>query len=188
MENIIKMSRKTQISLQLFNALQYLKEETAPTPSGNVPLPQQSPPQAVANSNPLQPLPGSGGTNPAASSGGPVSSTGEPLTVDTMIDRFNVIRGGRSFSEPEIYGQLITLYKGLGDQEKVSLDGILTEIGKIVIKQPQPSAAGGQMRGTNPAQPPPNMARGAQAQSGLDGAMAANAQMAGGAPSSAPAV
>ena len=35
------------------------------------------------------------------------------FTVDDMIERLNVIRGGRSFTDPEVYGQLVSFFKTL---------------------------------------------------------------------------
>ena len=170
--------RKNQITMQLFRTLQFLNEADMPAQQGAAP---QQTPQAVANSNPMQALPGQ--TQQAqqqvvGSSGGePMTETGEPLSVDAIIDRLNIIRGGKSFSEPEVYGQMTTLYKGLGDQDKVSLERTLTEIGKIVAQQQTPQVApAGQMRGTTPAQPPPGGNRG-----GAGGAQAAAPAGTGGA-------
>ena len=166
-------TRKNEISLQLFRTLQILKEADAS--GGAVPQQPQQPPQAVANSNPMQPLPGQAQQQVVGSSSGePMSATGEPLSVDSMIDKINVIRGGRSFSEPEVYGQLTTIYKSLSDQDKVTIDRVLGEIGKIVIQQGNQTAApAGQMQGTTPAQPPPGgaMGRGAMQQPGAAQAM-----------------
>lgn len=146
--------RKTEISLQLFRTLQLLKE--ADMTAGQIPQPQQTAPQAIANSNPMQPLPGQGQQQVVGSSSGePMSSTGEPLSVDTMINKMNVIRGGRSFSEPEIYGQITALYNKLSEQEKTIIDRILSDIDKLIIDKPATQAPGGQIQGTTPAQPPP---------------------------------
>ena len=176
-------TRKNQINLQLFRTLQFLNEADMP---GTAAPAQQQTPQAVANSNPMQALPGQ--TQQAqqqvvGSSGGePMTETGEPLSVDTIIDRLNIIRGGKSFSEPEVYGQLTTLYKGMGDQDKVSVEKTLTEIGKIVAQQQTPQVApAGQMRGTTPAQPPPGGAQGRPGGAGSAGASAAPAGTGGGA-------
>lgn len=176
-------ARKTEISLQLFRTIQFLKEVDAAL-GGSVP--QQQAPQSVANSNPMQPLPGQGQQQIVGSSSGePMSSTGEPLSIDTMINKMNVIRGGRSFSEPEVYGQLTTLYKNLSDQDKTTIDRVLTDIGKIIIDQPAAQPVAGQMQGTTPAQPPPGGAGRAPAQQagGAQGApMAAPGGQGGAAP------
>jgi hypothetical protein len=49
-----------------------------------------------------------------------------------MIERFNVIRAGKSFDDPEVFGQLTTLYKAMEDEQKQKLDTLLWNIGKIV--------------------------------------------------------
>ena len=49
-----------------------------------------------------------------------------------MIERFNVIRAGKSFDDPEVFGQLTTLYKSMEDDQKQKLDALLWNIGKIV--------------------------------------------------------
>lgn len=65
----------------------------------------------------------------------PPSPEGQPkeFTVDDMIERLNVIRGGRSFTDPEVYGQLVTFFKTQTDEQKTGIEQFLIEIGKIVI-------------------------------------------------------
>jgi hypothetical protein len=94
----------------------------------------------------------------------------EQITVDTMIDKLNVIRGGTSFSDPEVYGQLTTLCNSIPEDQRITLDQQLNNIGKIVsIAEPeeaqqQPSApAVGQAPPTPPAPAP----GGAPAPSGM---------------------
>jgi len=72
------------------------------------------------------------------------------FTVDDMIERLNVIRGGRSFTDPEVYGQLVSFFKTLDDTKKDNLKSFLVELGKIVIdvNQEEPNAT------QQPAQPP----------------------------------
>lgn len=108
--------RKNLIALSLFNAAKMLKEqeETELTP----PDPSTTPMPAT--------LPGDGGP------GVPRGKGGEPLTIENMIERFNVIRAGKSFDDPEVFGQLTTLYKAMEDDQKQKLDTLLWNIGKIV--------------------------------------------------------
>jgi hypothetical protein len=110
--------RKNLIALSLFNAAKILKEqeeaELAPPPDA-----QPAPPMTNAS-------PGDGGP------GVPRGKGGEPLTIENMIERFNVIRAGKSFDDPEVFGQLTTLYKGMEDDQKQKLDTLLWNIGKIV--------------------------------------------------------
>lgn len=84
------------------------------------------------------------------------AAAGQPkeFTVDDMIERLNVIRGGRSFTDPEVYGQLVTFFKKQTEEQKTAIEQFLIEIGKIVINvndqeaPPETSAA-------PPATPPP---------------------------------
>lgn len=77
-----------------------------------------------------------------------------PFTVDEMVDKLNVLRGGRSFTDPEVFGRLTTFFNNLTDEQKNSLDWLLTELGKVVIdasaEQVDP-----QQQQSQPAQPPP---------------------------------
>lgn len=61
------------------------------------------------------------------------ASPEQPFSVDDMIERLNVIRGGRSFTDPEVYGRLVTYFKTLDDSARDSLEKFLVELGKIVI-------------------------------------------------------
>lgn len=84
----------------------------------------------------------------------PAAGQPKEFTVDDMIERLNVIRGGRSFTDPEVYGQLVTFFKKQSDDQKNQIQQFLIEIGKIVINvndqeaPPETSAA-------PPATPPP---------------------------------
>mgnify|MGYP003348190448 CR=1 FL=1 len=54
----------------------------------------------------------------------PDAAPGQPkeFTVDDMIERLNVIRGGRSFTDPEVYGQLVTFFKKQTDEQKQAIE------------------------------------------------------------------
>lgn len=108
--------------------------QSAPVPQYQPPPPPQEQQQAPAQQSSLA---------------GP---DGKPITVDSMIDRLNVIRGGRSFKDPEVYGDLVRFFKRLPDIEKSQLDAILMEIGKIVI-----NAQGDVSAGSQPTQQPVQM-------------------------------
>jgi len=69
---------------------------------------------------------------PPAPEAAPTGQSKE-FTVDDMIERLNVIRGGRSFTDPEVYGQLVSFFKRQNDQQKSEIEQFLVEIGKIVI-------------------------------------------------------
>ncbi len=119
------MLPKSKLALDVFKAVEFLYEQA-----------QQPSPQAnIANTNPMQPLPGQAQqqNQVVGSSGGqPMSSTGEPVNIDVIIDRLNVIRGGKSFNEPDVYGQITTLFNSLPENEKVSLESFLTKMGELV--------------------------------------------------------
>ena len=104
--------RKNLIALSLFNVAKILKEqeevELAP------------------------PAPTAPGLAPDGGPGVPRGKGGDPLTIENMIERFNVIRAGKSFDDPEVFGQLTTLYKAMEDEQKQKLDTLLWNIGKIV--------------------------------------------------------
>lgn len=86
----------------------------------------------------------------------------DEVTVDTMIEKLNVIRGGTSFSDPEVYGQLTTFWNNMPMEARVALDEQLNQIGKVVSvaepeevsQQPQPQAPNAQPQGQPPAPPP----------------------------------
>jgi deoxyribodipyrimidine photolyase len=80
----------------------------------------------------------------------------EQITVDMMVDKLNVIRGGSSFSDPEVYGQLTTFWNSLPEDQKNTIDNILNNVGKIVSIA-EPSEAQQQTQAPNapaPAAPP----------------------------------
>lgn len=77
---------------------------------------------------------------------------GEPMaTVDTMIEKLNVIRGGNSFSEPEVYGELTKWWKTLSPEQQSILDDQLNQIGVISsVAEPETDQ---QVPAAAPAQP-----------------------------------
>jgi len=81
-------------------------------------------------------------------------------TVDDMIDELNAIRGGRSFTDPEVYGRLVTFFKNLGEEQKSNLDTLLTQIAELVTgvddAQPEQQQQGqsGQAQPTPPPEAP----------------------------------
>jgi hypothetical protein len=101
---------RTLVNEAVYQILQ--EQEAAPAPAG-VPAPMTPSPDVSA---------------PPAPEGQP-----KEFTVDDMIERLNVIRGGRSFTDPEVYGQLVTFFKTQTDEQKTGIEQFLIEIGKIVI-------------------------------------------------------
>lgn len=126
----------------------------------NVLAEQQAAPPAAPPTAPV--------TDPAAPPADPNAAQqpqGEQqFNVDDMIERLNVIRGGRSFTDPEVYGQLVSYFKTLDEAAKGQMKNFLVELGKIVIDVNQEEPATQQPQQTNsqpPAPPPPAPAGGA---------------------------
>lgn len=55
------------------------------------------------------------------------------MTLDSMIERLNVIRGGKSFTDPEVYGQLVTYFKKITPEQNQIIDQYLRNMAKIMI-------------------------------------------------------
>lgn len=114
---------KEALLVKLHRGLRLLEQAQQPTQ-----------PPASPTAPPAPPAPAPAPESPAVAT--PVGVDGDPLTIDSIIGRLNVIRGGKSFNNPEVYGQLTTFFKGLSDTQKVTLDEVLAEIGRIVINVP----------------------------------------------------
>lgn len=142
------MSRKLYLNALLHEAVRVLKEAEQPLPA-----PQQSavPPGPV----PPAPATNASATAPATDPNAPPPVAGvegaQPFDLDSLIDRLNVIRGGKSFADPEVYGQLTAYFKAMSEADKGIVDKFLQAIGKIVI---QVDAT--QQTGSATAQPPMN--------------------------------
>jgi len=93
----------------------------------------------------------------------PETELPEEMTVEGMVDKLNVLRGGRSFTDPEVFGRLTTFFNNLTDEQKTSFDYLLSELGKVVIGaseeeaglEDQQQAAQPTSRVQQPPQPPP---------------------------------
>ena len=78
----------------------------------------------------------------------PVPDTTTPeFTVDTLVDKLNVLRGGKSLKDPEVYGKLTTFFNNLTEEQKTSTQWIMDELTKIVTD------VGTGQPGTPPAAP-----------------------------------
>ena len=132
-----------------------LKEDMLPPATPPPPQQQPAPPATQ------QPLPPVDGSAPAAQP--------SALTVDAIIDRLNVIRGGKSFTEPETYKALSDFFNTVPQTDREIVDRFLTGLGSVVINAPgatpdpnQPNAT--QQQGQPPpAAPPPAPSQGAPA-------------------------
>lgn len=56
----------------------------------------------------------------------------QKFSVDDLIEALNVIRGGRSFTDPEVYGRLVTFFKQTSDEQITVLEALLTQIADLV--------------------------------------------------------
>lgn len=91
-------------------------------------LAEQEPPPSAVPPSPTPPAPETNAVDPAAE-----QLPEEEFTVDGMIDKLNVIRGGKSFSDPEVYARLVTYFNSLIEEEKADINKFLTELGSVVI-------------------------------------------------------
>jgi hypothetical protein len=100
-------------------------QQPAPAPQASAVPPATTPP--AANMNPAD----TDVKNPAPTQ--PAAPAPQQFDVDEMVNKLNVLRGSKSFKDPEVYGRLTTFFKGLDEAKKATLDELLTELGKIVI-------------------------------------------------------
>lgn len=61
----------------------------------------------------------------------------EQITLDLLIERLNIIRGGKSFTDPEVYGQMTSFIKSLSEQEKQTVYKFLMQTSKVVTSNAQ---------------------------------------------------
>jgi hypothetical protein len=139
---LIEDRRKKYISGLINEAIVQILSEQDAAPAG---MPAPAAPPADVSAPP----------SPEAPAGQP-----KEFTVDDMIERLNVIRGGRSFTDPEVYGQLVSFFKKQNDEQKSQIEQFLVEIGKIVINvndqeaPPETSAVPPSTPAAQPAVPP----------------------------------
>lgn len=118
LENLIKEA----VTLALF--------EQQPAPQSPAPAPAAPPPPVTGqNMAPSQPPQAPEEQMPPAGTSPP----GTELTLDNMIERLNIIRGGKSFTDPEIYGQLTSYFKTLSPETKQTIDQFLQSVSKIMV-------------------------------------------------------
>ena len=124
--------RKNLIAISLFSAAKLLKEqEMAPPPAPDAP----PAPEGVAGET-------------------PTDDEGNPLTLEKLTDRMNIIRSGLSFKDPEVFGKLTSFYKALSTESKQILHKQLSDIGAIVQSQ-NPAQGDGNGAPAAPAAPAP---------------------------------
>lgn len=99
--------RKNILALSLFEAAKTLKEQAEPAAAA-----------------------------PAPSGDVPTDEeTGEAITLDHILDRFNTVRSGKSFQDPEVYGKLTAIFKSMSSDDKIKLNQQLRNIGAVVQNQ-----------------------------------------------------
>lgn len=118
----------------------------------NDPNMMQPPQQNAGPVPPPPPAPPVDQTQPPGAQDSNAQQQGQPLTVDSMIERLNVIRGGRSFTDPEIYGQFVTFFKKLAPEQLQTIDQFLQDISKIVVNVEQQAQPDAQNNGQVPPQ------------------------------------
>lgn len=119
------MKRKEFFEYFLKESLKLVKEaQTLNEQDPAAPAPEQPVTATTAPEQPALPEP------PASGVGGQGEKS---ITIDSVIERLNVIRGGKSFSDPEVYGLLTTFFNNLSEEQKTTLDQLLMQIGQVVI-------------------------------------------------------
>lgn len=148
-----KEARKRLLAAYLLEAQRMLKEQAPmPPPPGGSAVPLSPVPPAPATNTsaaampPAPPVPG-------AQPGQDMQQ--KPFDVDSMIERMNIIRGGRSFADPEVYGQLTSYFKGLNETDKAVIDRFLQDVNKIVIQVDTTQQVAGGGGGAQPPVAPP---------------------------------
>lgn len=109
------------------------EQDAAPAPEAPAPAPSAAAEPAPAP--PASALP----PTPPAEAGTPEKK--EELTVDDMIERLNVIRGGRSFKDNDVYAKLVLFFGKLTEEQKAALQSQLIDIGQAVINVPEEQSA-----------------------------------------------
>jgi len=86
-----------------------------------------------------------------------VAPQDEVFTPELMVDKLNVLRGGKSFTDPEVFGRLTEFFNKLTDEQKGSLESMLSELGQAVIGATEEEAgleAPPEQGQSSPMQPP----------------------------------
>lgn len=81
----------------------------------------------------------------------PVEGEVQPtMSLDDLIEKLNLIRGGRSFTDPEVYTRMGEVFKSFTDQQKVDLESGLSKIIDVIVN---PDEQAQQQPGNAPAAP-----------------------------------
>jgi len=101
-----------------------LEQEVLPQQNTGSPVPPAAPAPPQEQLQPPQPPPPVDGQEQAPAA---------VMTIDSMIERLNVIRGGKSFTDPEVYGQIVTYFKKITPDQNQVIDQFLKDISQIMI-------------------------------------------------------
>jgi hypothetical protein len=81
------------------------------------------------------------------------------MSLDDLIEKLNLIRGGRSFTDPEVYTKMGEVFKTFTDQQKTNLDASLSKVIDVIVnpdeQQPAPAPAAPPAQDQAPQNPPP---------------------------------
>lgn len=91
---------------------------------------QQPPVQAAPAPAPGAPAPSA---DPSMEQPAEQAPAPQVMSLDDMIEKLNVVRGGRSFTDPEVYTKLGETYKSFTDQQKADFGAALSKIVEVVI-------------------------------------------------------
>lgn len=143
-------NRKIYLEALLREAVRIMKEQAPPLPAGSAVPPSPLPPAPATNASAVasQP-PAQAPTDPNAPQ---APDQPKPFDVDEMIERINLLRSGKTFKDPEVYGQVTSYFKGLSETDKAVIDRFLQSVGQIVTQGDQ-----SQQQSTNGGTPQPPM-------------------------------
>lgn len=98
-------------------------------------------------------------TNGAETMTPDVAPQEEQFTAEAMVEKLNVLRGGRSFTDPEVFGRLTGFFNNLTDEQKSGLESTLTQLAQAVIGATEEEAGledpAQQQQNNQLTQPPP---------------------------------
>jgi len=79
------------------------------------------------------------------------------MSLDDLIEKLNLIRGGRSFTDPEVYTKMGEVFKTFTDQQKTDLDASLSKVIDVIVNpdEQQPAPAVPPAQDQAPQNPPP---------------------------------
>lgn len=139
-ENLLK----EMVTLALFEQIQQnqMPQQSAQLSPAPVPGPTPPPPPVSSQANAPSPEEQTPQNQPYPQ---------EELTLDSMIEKLNIIRGGKSFTDPEIYGHLTTYFKTLTPEAKATLDSFLKGVSGIMTNARQEGMDSSGSQDANPA-------------------------------------